>query len=114
MKAFDAEQAAERAGDKRVNLSGATYVSAMLREDLEKYPWRDNLRRLPATTPDRCQHGVSICSQWSCLESWSIDYRLFLHRTGAGRRIANEAGWDAMVDIASTPAHPTPNPKGDN
>ena len=105
-----AELRAEQCADKKNNLSGSTYVSAMLREDTDKHPWRDGLRRIPATTPDRCHHGITICSQWDCLESWAQDWRLYLHRTGAGRRIAAEAGWDELVDIPADKGR-VPNPK---
>lgn len=108
----DAELRAEIASDKRRSLSGSTYVSAMLRDDLDKYPWRDGLRRIPAVNdPGKCEHGITICSDWNCLESWSIDFRLYLNRTGAGRRIAAEAGWDPQVDIPATATHRVPNPK---
>jgi hypothetical protein len=111
-KKADAELRAELAADKRRSLSGSTYVSAMLREDTDKYPWRDGLRRIPAVSdPGMCEHGITICSQWSCLESWAIDWRLYLNRTGAGRRIAAEAGWNPLQDIPASETHRVPDPK---
>lgn len=109
-KQAHAELRAEQCADKRRALSGYTYVSAMLREDVDKVPWRNGLRRLPAMTPDKCHHGITICSLWECLESWAIDYRLYLHRTAAGRTIAVAAGWDSMVDIPATPEKRVPDP----
>jgi hypothetical protein len=106
-----AELRAEQCADKRIQLSGYTYVSAMLRDDVDKRPWRAGLVKLPAATPDKCHHGITICSLWECLESWAIDYRLYLHRTAAGRTIAAAAGWDSTVDIPATPEKRVPDPK---
>lgn len=96
-----AEHLAEVASDKRNQLSGNTYVSVILREDEDKYPRRDYLRRIPATTPDKCHHGITICSEMQCMSSWAIDYRLFLSRTVAGRRLAADAGWDCNIELTN-------------
>jgi hypothetical protein len=104
------ENAAVRAADKSISLSGDTYVSAMLREDIGKYPLRNHLVRLPVTSLDDCEHCVTVCAKWDCIESWSCDYRLFLDRTGAGRKIAEEVGWDASKDIPADKGR-VPDPK---
>ena len=39
--------------------------------------------------PGKCDHGYSMCPTWDCIESWSMDYQVLLHRTGAGRELAS-------------------------
>lgn len=83
---------AEYFADKSNSVSGGTYVSAMLRENVDRYPQRDYLVRLPVGTfsygHGNCDHGHTICATWECVESWSVDYKLMLYRTGGGRLIA--------------------------
>lgn len=90
------------ASDKSVQLSGNTYVSAVLREQLENRPLRPFRVRLSyhnnASHP-LCKHGVTICATWECLESWSIDYAIFLSRTGAGREIATKLHIDPYTSF---------------
>jgi hypothetical protein len=67
--------------------SGSTYVSAQLKGEVDR-------TKVPvASSPDRCEHAATICATRACIESWSIDYHVFLERTEAGRRIAREAGF---------------------
>lgn len=96
---INAEAAAEAAADKSVQWSGNAYVAAMLRENIGRHPMRDHLVRIPLAQPDRCAHGITICPTWDCVESWSIDYRLLLHRTGGGRNLAEQVRWPAEDDI---------------
>lgn len=62
--------------------SGNSYISVVMRED-------DKLGKVPYyRDPDKCDHGYSMCPTWDCIESWSIDYKVLLHRTVAGRELA--------------------------
>lgn len=72
-------------------ISGSTYVSVVLRENLAQLTARPNtvLSKILIAAPDRCDHSTTICSEWNCMESWSVDYRLLLHRTGGGRGLAS-------------------------
>jgi hypothetical protein len=94
MKTTDPVDKAEYASNKQNMLSGNTYVTAMLREDVDKYPPRDYLVRIPVGTfvmgVGNCDHGHTICAQWDCVESWSLDYKIMLWRTNAGRLIADK------------------------
>lgn len=69
--------------------SGNSYISVVMRDDGRsgKVPYyRD---------PSKCDHGFSMCPTWECIESWSMDYRVLLHRTGAGRQLADALNIDA-------------------
>lgn len=95
MNHINTEARAQVASNKSISLSGNTYVSAMLRENEGRYPPRDFIVRLPYVEDARqCQHGVTICSTWECVESWSVDYEVRLWRTGAGREIARKLRLD--------------------
>jgi hypothetical protein len=100
MPSAASERLAELMSNKDYSVSGNTYVSAMLRGDIGKYPMRDFLVRLPVIGKrDVCDHTVTICPTWECVESWSIDYALYFHRTGGGRRIARELKIDPEIEL---------------
>lgn len=84
------EGRAEALNDQGYSASGNSYISVVMREDDKtgKVPYYDN--------PEKCDHGWSMCPTWDCIESWSMDYRVLLHRTGAGRRLADELQIDAQ------------------
>ena len=75
-------------------LSGNAYVSCYDR-------WRPTQKRRGvievAGKRATCEHKHTICVH--CADSWNWDYKLFLHRTGAGRRMA-ERLWEAGVDMS--------------
>lgn len=79
-------------------LSGSTYVTGMMRGEL---PIRKNMVAFIITKPEKCFHGSveddagpHICVK--CVESWSWDYDLYMHRTGGGRALAEELGLDPI------------------
>lgn len=71
------------------NMSGSAYVSVRLKtDDVET---QKTLGKVPTSVPRRCDHTGTICGTRSCIESWAIDYYLYLGRTEGGRRIFKEA-----------------------
>jgi hypothetical protein len=78
------------------NQSGNAYISARMRG--ESYPYfnpqfnvKISYHKLRVASPTRCDHGESICATKDCVEGWGLgDWRLFLRRTGAGRRFLKE------------------------
>lgn len=86
----DPETRAIQAADPNYQLSGKTYIAAFL----------DNkLVRLPVVKYGACDHSFSICAQWQCIESWSMDYRLMFWRTVAGRELAAKLRIDDHVNL---------------
>lgn len=78
--------------------SGTSYISVVDRDyrSRGKIPYyRDS---------SKCDHGISMCATWECIESWSIDYRVLLHNTVAGRELAAELNIDP-VKFATTERH---------
>jgi hypothetical protein len=70
--------------------SGQSYISVVMRSDRShgKVPYyRD---------PGKCDHGVSMCPSWTCIESWSMDYQVLLPSTVAGRELAAELNIDPV------------------
>lgn len=92
-------------------LSGATYVAACLRENVGKTPIGDYFARIPVVPASRCDHAETICATWRCVESWAIDWRLYLGRTGGGRSLAEAVGWPADEDIPASPGQMVPDPR---
>lgn len=90
---------AEYNSNKAKQLSGNTYVSAIMREDLDKYPPRNYRVRLPILQPKDCDHAHTICATWECVECWAVDYRLFFFRTNGGRSIADALRLDHGVHL---------------
>jgi hypothetical protein len=80
--AADPQGRAEALSEQGYMASGNSYVSVVMREDgrLGKVPYYTN--------PEKCDHEFSMCPTWECIESWSMDYRVLLHRTNAGRDLA--------------------------
>lgn len=80
--ATDPQGRAEALSDQGYMASGNNYISVVMREDNKQ-------GRVPYyRDPSKCDHGHSMCPTWTCIESWSMDYRVLLHRTGAGRELA--------------------------
>lgn len=70
--------------------SGHSYISVVMREDNKR-------GRVPYyRDPEKCDHGVSMCPTWECIESWSMDYEVNLYLTVAGRELADKLGIDPM------------------
>jgi hypothetical protein len=89
-RATSAEGRAEVLSDKTYSASGAQYVSVEMRGRLER-------GRVPYyQDPSSCTHGISMCPSWDCIESWSVDYKVNLHVTLAGRDLASRLGIDAL------------------
>lgn len=72
-------------------LSGGAYVSIQLRDDGDV-----RLGALLIVSPANCNHGDpeasthgegTACETAECLNSWSLDWRMFLTRTIRGRAI---------------------------
>ena len=99
MKRSFPEDKAAYASNPNVQLSGTSYVSAVPREYLHMVPLKPHRVRLPLPGAGTCEHGVTICATWECIESWSMDYRLFLHRTVAGREIAAKLRIEPTRDL---------------
>jgi hypothetical protein len=55
------------------------------------------------SVPNRCDHTHRICATPSCVESWSIDWRLYLNRTAPGRTLAATLGLtdSVLADLAA-------------
>jgi hypothetical protein len=84
-------------------VSGYTYVSSVLREDEDK-GIQGNISKLPyKSNSQMCDHTTSICAgelpedslayaqgDRYCALSWNVDYKLFLQRTEAGRRLEEQ------------------------
>lgn len=68
-------------------LSGQAYVSVTAEWDADRI-------RVKTAVPHHCEHGVTICATWSCVESWATDYNVHLGRTAAGREIIEALGLD--------------------
>ena len=82
------EERAQRLSESGYMASGNSYISVVMRSDLKpgKVPYYEN--------PDKCDHSWSMCPNWSCIESWSLDYKVLLPNTGAGRRLAKTLNID--------------------
>lgn len=86
--ATNPEGRAQALGQQGYMASGNSYISVVMRDDQRpgKVPYyRD---------PDKCDHAWAMCPTWECIESWSMDYEVLLHRTGAGRRLAEALNID--------------------
>ena len=96
-------------------LSGNAYVSARMRPEPNVPATRC---RLPLVHPRNCDHTYTLCMTARCLNSWSLDYQLFLIRTGGGRRIAEQFHmWGDKVGlvgaVSARPIHPQFDPFDD-
>lgn len=65
-------------------ISSNTYVAARVRGDAEGRP---TLASLVVVAPQNCDHTHTICETAECLNSWSLDWQLYLQRTNRGRDI---------------------------
>jgi hypothetical protein len=83
------EGRAEALATQRYAASGNNYISVVMRDGHK--PGRVPFYR----NPEKCDHGWSMCPTWECIESWSMDYEVLLHRTGAGRELAETLDIDA-------------------
>lgn len=87
-RATTPEERAENLSDPTYSASGLTYIAVVMRED-------DKRGRVPYySNPDKCDHGHTMCPTWDCIESWSVDHRVELHMTVAGRQLAVKLGID--------------------
>jgi hypothetical protein len=80
------------------DLSGRRYVAAHLRGEDYRAGTRMSYARIPlAGRRGECDHCETICADSECIESWGIDYRLYLQRTSGGRALADESGLSASA-----------------
>jgi DsbC/DsbD-like thiol-disulfide interchange protein len=84
------EERAEVLSQQGYMASGNSYISVVLRETKKQ-------GRVPYyRDPEKCDHGVSMCPTWECIESWSMDYEVNLPLTVAGRELADKLGIDPV------------------
>ncbi|WP_280266106.1 hypothetical protein [Nocardia wallacei] len=76
--------------------SGADYVVVRDKDAPES-------GKLLLMTPDKCNHGVTICRE--CADSWEIDYEVRYSDTIAGRELSRQR---TDADAESSPAHEPP------
>lgn len=87
-RAVDPQERAEALSQAGYMASGNSYISVDER-------WSDKFGKIPYySDPAKCDHGYSMCPTWECIESWSLDYQVNLHRTNAGRDLARRLGID--------------------
>lgn len=65
-------------------LSGNAYISVIMRDGTGERS------RIPLVAATNCDHTYTICPTAECLNSWSLDYRLFMRRTGGGRKLTDQ------------------------
>lgn len=91
--AHDPEGRAQALQDQSYMASGQSYISGTLEGVAVKIPY---CRNTPKTL---CDHAFAMCGQWQCLESWTMDYKIDLHRTIAGRDLATKLRIDPVTDL---------------
>lgn len=78
------EERAFAISDPSYMASGHSYISVIMRDD-------NKHGRVPYyRDPSKCDHSFSMCPTWDCIESWSMDYKVNLHLTVAGRDLASQ------------------------
>jgi len=91
-------------------LSSNSYISVKLRGELEK------ASTLKVVMPNNCNHAENMCCETAeCLNSWSLDWQMFLRRTNRGRAIIKqfELTDDQVMMLESDnfrPIHPNSDP----
>lgn len=70
-------------------LAARRYITAKMREsDYSDFP--NPYRQLRLVPQEDCQHITTVCDSPTCLNSWSLDWQMFLSQTAAGRAIINK------------------------